>query len=206
MISGQLVVMPMDVHVYVKLELKMMGLVTRLIIKAIICTDLVHLVSVIVILPTENVDFTLENNRYNMKGIRIDVIFTSTATTTTTMKTTITTPTIPSAATTPAATRPHPTSSSAAASTSTTTMATWTTLTTPLDIASNPETITSFPTTMIITTANTRKNADTTKPISTEKVNTKTDGNGTTTDISPTERSAPTNRELTKGKYTLTHS
>ena len=87
MISEQLVVMPMDVHVYVKLELKMMGLVTRLIIKAIICTDLVHLVSITVILPTENVDFTLENNRYNMKGIRIDVIFTSTATTTTTRST-----------------------------------------------------------------------------------------------------------------------
>ena len=114
MISEQLVVMPMDVHVYVKLELKMMGLVTRLIIKAIICTDLVHLVSIIVILPTENVDFTLENSRYHMKGILINVIFTSAATTTTTMKTTITTSTIPSATTTPAATTTHPSSASAA--------------------------------------------------------------------------------------------
>ena len=57
MISEQLDVMRMAVHVYVRLELKMMGLVTRLIIKAIICIDLVHLVSLIVILPTENVDF-----------------------------------------------------------------------------------------------------------------------------------------------------
>ena len=65
MILEQLVVMPMDVHVYVRLELKMMGLVTRSIIKAIICIDLVHLVSIIVILPIETLDFTFEDNLYH---------------------------------------------------------------------------------------------------------------------------------------------
>ena len=44
MISEQLVVMPMDVHVYVRLEPKMMELVTLLITMAIIYTDLVQLV------------------------------------------------------------------------------------------------------------------------------------------------------------------
>ena len=68
MISEQLVVMPMDVHVYVRLELKMMALVTRLIIKDIICIDLVHLVSINIILQIENVDFTLEDNLYHGKG------------------------------------------------------------------------------------------------------------------------------------------
>ena len=44
MISERLVVMRMDVHVYVRLEPKMMELVTLLITMAIIYTDLVQLV------------------------------------------------------------------------------------------------------------------------------------------------------------------
>ena len=43
MISEQLAAMRMAVHVYARLELKMMELVTRLIIKAIICIDLVQI-------------------------------------------------------------------------------------------------------------------------------------------------------------------
>ena len=53
MISEQLVVMPMDVHVYVRLEPKMMELVTLLITMAIIYTDLVQLVSIDLNLPTK---------------------------------------------------------------------------------------------------------------------------------------------------------
>ena len=59
MILEQLAVMRMAVHAYARLEPRIMVLVTRLIIKAIICIDLLHLVSIIVILPTDNVDFKM---------------------------------------------------------------------------------------------------------------------------------------------------
>ena len=48
MILEQLAVMPMDVHVYVKLVQGMTELVTLSITMATICTDLVHLVSFII--------------------------------------------------------------------------------------------------------------------------------------------------------------
>ena len=54
MILEQFVVMPMAVHVYVRLVQRMTELVTLLITKAIICIGLVQLVSIIVFLPTEN--------------------------------------------------------------------------------------------------------------------------------------------------------